>query len=168
MRRNRQDENGTRPERNPGQGFTLIELLMAGLSAAVLVVTMSTMLFYGYVTWGRNTQSVDLHRDATLAMQTLERSLRQATAAGVDLSQPDRIVVSNQAASTFQSFYQQANDLVYNPNVNGGGVPFTLVQGSVMSSGFTHSSITRGVSVQLRLQGGAETLDMNGSVHFRN
>lgn len=168
MRRSGQDGEGTTPGRSLGQGFSLIELLMASLSAAVLVVTMSTMLFYGYVTWSRNTRSVNLHRDATLAMQTLERSLRQATAAGVDLSQPDRIVVSNQTAPTLQSFYQQANDLVYNPNLNGGGVPFSLVQGSVISSGFTHSNLAQGVIVRLQLQDGIETLEMNSSVHFRN
>ena len=149
-------------------GFTLVELLMASVAAAVLVVTMGIMLVYGFTTWHRNTRSIDMHRDATLAMRTLDRALRQATALGVDLSQPDRIVVSNQVAPVLHSFYQQGKDLVYNPNLNNGGIPVTLVQGRVTPSGFTHSNMAQGVTIRLQLQEGTETLVMNGSVRFRN
>ncbi|MEI7435490.1 MAG: hypothetical protein WCL16_01625 [bacterium] len=146
----------------------MIELVLGMMASAVLVVTLSVMLFYGYTTWVRNSQAVDLHRDATLAMQVMGKSLRQASAAGVDLSQPAQIVVSNQNTSILCSFYQQSGNLVYNPDVNGGGTPFLLVQGRLMPSGFTHSNINHGVTIRLKLQQGTESLEMNGSVCFRN
>ena len=149
-------------------GNTLVEVALGTLAAAVLAVTLSVMLFYGYTTWGRNVQVVDLHRDATLTMQIMEKKLQQASAGTVDLSQQGRIVVSNQGMSSFSAFYQEGSNLVYNPAESGGGTPFLLVQGRLAPSGFTHSNITRGVAVRLQLQHGMEALVMNGRVAFRN
>lgn len=149
-------------------GVTLIELLFGILSAAVLAAVLSVMLFYGYLTWVRNNRSVDLHRDATLAMQTMQRSLRQASAAGVDLSQPNQIIVSNQGSAIISSFYQQGSNLFCNPALNNGGTPFLLINGGVLPSGFTHSNIAGGASIRMRLRQGMEYMEMNGSICFRN
>lgn len=149
-------------------GHTLIELVIGTAAAAVLAVTLGTMLFYGYVTWVRNCLAVDLHRDATLAMQTLARSLRQASASGVDLSLPGRIVVSNQGTGIFSSFYQQGSNLVFNAAVNNAGTPFILVQGRLSPSGFTHSNTSAGVYVRIVLQQGMENMRLDGDIAFRN
>ncbi|MEI6971112.1 MAG: hypothetical protein WCL44_06300 [bacterium] len=149
-------------------GHTLVELIVGAAAAAVLAVTLGAMLFYGYLTWGRNSLAVDLHRDATLAMETLARSLRQASAEGVDLSQPSSIVVSNQGTGILCSFYQQGSNLVFNPAVNSGGTPFVLVQGRLSPAGFTHSNTTRGVTLYLNLEQGMEKMKVSGNIAFRN
>ena len=153
--------------KRPG-GFTVIELVLGMAAASVLAVTMSMMLFFAYTTWSRNSRALEMQRDATLSMQTMAKSLRQASATGVDVSQVSRLVVSNQGTATLTSFYQQGSDLFCNPALNSGGTPYRLVQGRLIPLGFTHSNITQGVTLRLRLQDGAETLEMNNSICFRN
>jgi type II secretory pathway pseudopilin PulG len=149
-------------------GFTVIELIVGMIAASMLAVIMSVVLFYGYTAWNRNSSFLELQRDATLAMQTLSKSLRQATATGVDLTQPGQIVVSNLNTTTLTSFYQQGGNLICNPAVNNGGVPFSLVRGWVIPSGFTCSNIAQGVTMRLKLKNGSKSLEMDSSVNFRN
>jgi type II secretory pathway component PulJ len=148
--------------------FTVIELVLAMVAASMLAAIVSTMLFYGYTTWNRNSSFLELQRDVTLAMQTLSRSLRQASATGVNLTQPGQIVVSNLNTSTLTSFYQQGSNLACNLASNNGGTPFLLVRGRVTPSGFTCSNIAQGVGIRLKLQNGAQNLEMDGSISFRN
>jgi type II secretory pathway pseudopilin PulG len=155
-------------KRKMKNGFTVIELMVGTVAASVLAITVSIMLFYGYLAWNRNSSFLELQRDATLSMQALTKSLRQASAAGVDLSQANQIVVSNQNTAVESSFYQQGSNLFCNPALNAGGVPFLLVRGWVISSGFTHSNIAQGVTIRLKLQNGTENLQLDGSVSFRN
>jgi type II secretory pathway pseudopilin PulG len=56
----------------------LVELMVSMLAGAILALMVGTILIFGYKNWGNNSQSVELQRDASLAMEAVGRLIRQA------------------------------------------------------------------------------------------
>jgi prepilin-type N-terminal cleavage/methylation domain-containing protein len=65
--------------RNLKSGFTLVEMLVALVAAAVLVMTMGSMLWYGFLGLKRTKQSVTLQRDMRASMVALAQITHSAT-----------------------------------------------------------------------------------------
>ena len=60
-------------------GFTIIELMVSMLAFAILALATGSMLYFGWMGWKRNTESVSLQRDAMVAMRIVEHRLRNAS-----------------------------------------------------------------------------------------
>jgi type II secretory pathway pseudopilin PulG len=58
------------------QGFTIVELLLAMVAFAIMILAVGLMLIYGWLGWRKSTQSVNMQRDAVLAMQQIAREIR--------------------------------------------------------------------------------------------
>jgi hypothetical protein len=153
-------------KRQATNGFTIVELAVGMLAASILAVTLGVMLFVGYTNWTRTTRALDMQRDTTLAMQTLMRVLRGASLGGVDLSQSHRIDFTTNGVT--QSFFQQGSNLLYNPNLTGGGTAFPLVRDRMVPASFTVSNITKGVGVSLQVREGSETMTLSAGIRLRN
>ena len=147
-------------------GFTLTELSIASAAAAVLALTVGSILHYGYQGWGKQVSAVEMQRDATFAMDMMERAVRSAASGDVSVS-AGRVTVSRSGRPTV-SFYQSGKDLVYDPDVSGAGGDTVLIDGSLVS--FACTLLTRGVRVRMSLRdaaGGAET-GIDSALSWRN
>lgn len=58
--------------------FTLLEMLLAMLAAVFLMITVVHVFYYAWLGWIRNTHSVSMQRDATLAMERIAREIRSS------------------------------------------------------------------------------------------
>ena len=63
-------------------GFTIIELMVSMIAFSILALAVGSMLFYGWLGWRRNTESVALQRDAMVAMRVVEHRIRNASLNG--------------------------------------------------------------------------------------
>lgn len=70
-------------EHNRKSGFSLVELMMAMLATAILSLVVGLMLFYGWMAWHQNVASVQMQRDATLAMRTIAKEIRRTPMNGI-------------------------------------------------------------------------------------
>ena len=57
-------------------GFTLVELMMAMLAMSVMLVATGSMLVFGWLGWRRNVESLNMQRDAVIAMKTIANEIR--------------------------------------------------------------------------------------------
>jgi len=64
---------------NRSAGFTLVESLIAILSASILVLAMSSMLWFGFLSWARMRGAMEMQRDMRASMDVLSRAVRPAT-----------------------------------------------------------------------------------------
>ena len=60
-------------------GFTVIELMVSMVAFSVLAIAVGSMLYYGWLGWRRNTDSVAFQRDAMVAMRVVEHRIRNAS-----------------------------------------------------------------------------------------
>ncbi len=60
------------------KGFTVVELMVAMLSFAVLSVTVGAMMVYMWGGWRDFNESVNVQRDAMLAMRKLSKEIRNS------------------------------------------------------------------------------------------
>lgn len=59
-------------------GYTLLELLLAIMAGAILGLTVGTALLTGFTTWHQSTQTLETHRDVSLAMEAFGKMIREA------------------------------------------------------------------------------------------
>ena len=144
--------------------FTLVELMIAMFSAAVLALTAGVLLYYAYVGWSRNLQTVDMQRDATVAMTRLSRLIREAAAVNTTLS-GSRLTIAHPGGAT-ASVYQNGASLVYDPDTAQSGNEQVLVGSHV--TGFVPSAYSEGLRIQLALGNGYETIQMDSILAYRN
>jgi prepilin-type N-terminal cleavage/methylation domain-containing protein len=68
------------------KGMTITELMLAIAVFSVISVVLSGMLLYGFRMWRFNNAQLEVQRDARIAMDLIERNLRQASSATVFIS----------------------------------------------------------------------------------
>jgi len=99
------------------QGFTVIELMVGTIAAAVLALTIGSILAYVYKGWIRNMALAEMERDAAVAVHSLDVAVRGSSSvvvAGVDILQ-----VSNTTLRVFTVHNRSTpegprRDLIYN------------------------------------------------------
>ena len=64
-------------------GFTLVELMVVALAFSILALATGSMLVFGWQGWKRMNDSVDMQRDASLAMRVMAREVRKSTIANI-------------------------------------------------------------------------------------
>ena len=60
-------------------GFTIMELLMAALAFSIMMLVVASMLVYAWQGWKRNTEIVNMQRNATIALMMISKEIRNAT-----------------------------------------------------------------------------------------
>jgi prepilin-type N-terminal cleavage/methylation domain-containing protein len=139
------------------RGFTLVELMVGMVSAGVLALVFSAVLFYGYKGWTRLRAEAAMETDANVAMRTMDRIGRVATNATWDGStlrfyQTNGVLVQfNQSGSSLM----QGGSVLIGSRVNAFTCVTNLVGGTT-------------VQVNLRLVEGSETNEMGCSIFLRN
>jgi len=59
-------------------GFTVIELMVGIIGFGIIALAVGSMLVFGWMSWRRNTESVQMHRNAMVAMRIIEHGIRNA------------------------------------------------------------------------------------------
>lgn len=141
-------------------GFTLVEMLVAMMAAAVLVLVMGSMLWYGFLGLKRTQNAVALQRDMRASMTALAQMTHSATgmsfAAGVYLAQ-----YSNRPPA---SVYSASSNLFFDPNTTAAGDAMQLAYGTLRT--FNVTVVTNLATVVLALGDTRETVS-NRVVLFR-
>jgi Tfp pilus assembly protein PilW len=70
--------------RRKNAGFTLVELMLTTVAAAILVLTVSLILFMAFRSWRINNSYAQLRRDVALAVQLMAQDVRES--AGTNIS----------------------------------------------------------------------------------
>ncbi|MBN2161382.1 MAG: type II secretion system protein [Pontiellaceae bacterium] len=144
--------------------FTLIELMVAVLAGAVFALLVGSMLIFSYQGWSDNNRKVEQHRDASLAMDTIGRLIRQARMGEdqVHRSEDGRTLYFESTGTTNVSWL--GAQLIYNPS----GLP--LVRDGVLNFLASDANLDNTWDVILQLydpeSGGSIT--MTGSFTPRN
>ena len=60
------------------KGFTIVELLVAMTAFSVMILAVGLLLVYGWDGWRKSTHSVNMQRDAVLAMEQIAREIRNS------------------------------------------------------------------------------------------
>jgi len=66
------------------KALTLVELMVAMAIAAILILTVVTVLLMAYRAWNTNNAYVSLRRDAAFAMEIMARDIRESTLNDID------------------------------------------------------------------------------------
>ncbi len=98
------------------KGFTLVELMVGMVAAAILALMFGAMLFYGYTGWVRLQAMAEMERSGALAMHTMSRVFRGATATKIKNVSGSSVIVSNVNSIASQSFYRSGETLKYGIN----------------------------------------------------
>ncbi|MBU0676586.1 MAG: hypothetical protein KJ626_00585 [Verrucomicrobia bacterium] len=161
-----------RPSTHTG-GFSMIEFVVATLAAAVLALTAGSMLYYGYLTWVKNSEAVEVQRDATAALRMISEHVREASDARTTVPSPGvlRIAPTNTFTDPTVQFYDNgAGDLMFDPDTSSGGDEVTLVENrlAVFTPIKYPPGSPVGVRVSISLIGGSETTGVSAVTTFRN
>lgn len=108
-------------------GITIIELMVAIASSAVLAIGIGSVLYFSFLSWNRNIESVEVQRDATLATRVLKKQVRLSRSIDITV-QPNRIdFEANDVRINPQAIYVQDDDLIYDNNTTAAGGEMVLV-----------------------------------------
>lgn len=155
------------------RGYSLIELMAGMLAAAVLALTVGTMLYHAYDAWDDNHDAVNLHRDGRNAMDLMARAIRDASAARVTTAANNNLVILNEAGASSVRFWRTSGRLLYSPDT-GGGVDDIILVGyergadRARATRFNVTLTATDVTIRLDLERGDEAIRFDSTVAFRN
>lgn len=145
--------------RNRKSGFSLVEMLVALVAAAVLVLTMGSMLWYGFLGLSRTRQAVALQRDMRASMVALAQITHSATGMSFSTSGVYVAWYSNSQASVSAV----SNNLFL--TAAGGGVQ-QLAYGTLKT--FSVAVATNAATVSLALGNARDTISNQVFLFRRN
>ena len=143
-------------------GFTLVEMLVALVAAAVLVMTMGSMLWYGFLGLSRTRQAVALQRDMRASMVALAQITHSATGLSFSTSGVYVAWYSNRPSASVYS--QSTTNLFFDPNTTAGGDSLQLAYGTLKT--FTVAVSSNMATVSLAVGDARDTIS-NQVVLFR-
>lgn len=146
----------------PNKGFTIVELMVAALISSIMAITVGSMLYYSYLAWSRNRDTVEMQRDATISMDMIARAIRPAYGADVQASGSTLTVGS-------KSFYVNSGNLWYDPDTDPAisGDEVEIVYGKVNSLSFVEDTTLHTVSVDMVLQNKVDTITVSAVIGYR-
>ena len=145
-------------------GFTLVELMAAMVISTILALTGGLMLYHASVAWRKDSEAVELQRDATFAMDIISRAIRPATHSDIDIQNSGlTLIIGNKA------FYLQGSaSLEYDPDDTVSGDETIIINNKVSGLSFLQHAPSRSIRVNLVLADGAETTALDTVVRYRN
>lgn len=143
-----------------------MELMVGMVATVILALTFGTMLYYGYIGWGRMQAMAEMERDGSLVMRTMSRAFRGASSNSIQNISPQSVIVSNANSIAAQSFYRSGETLKYGIN---GVERMDLVQSGL--TGFvclpaSNNQVT--VILSLRVPAVNMTMSLTNIITLRN
>ena len=156
------------------RGFTIVELMLGMVIAAILVLTMAAILWASFSAWRKNSDAVEIQRDATFAMDMISRAIRPASASEID--SPTRQNTQNNPAGILtinkKSFYRSVSypyELMYDPDTSVAGNEEVLIRDRLDSLEFINNYPLKSITVTLNLTQGSQNILVDKEViTYRN
>ena len=142
------------------KGFSLIELMAAALISSILALTAGLMVYYAFVGWIKNNRSIELQRDATIAMDMFTRTIRPREAS-------DITAVGSTLTVGDESFYLDENSLMHDADTTTPGSDVVIIDDKVDSILFTEDAISKLINIQITLSDGQAAANINSNIHYR-
>ena len=144
-------------------GFTLVELMVTAVAFSILALATGSMLVFGWQGWSRINASVDMQRDASLAMHVMTREVRKSSIG-------DITVGSNQLgcvdpSGTNISFTVSGGNLDMAQNST---FSMCLIRGQAVSLTTTKNTANRSVQLTLNLAAGDDPSQIVSTIYVRN
>lgn len=138
--------------KNKRSGFSVVEMMAAMLALAILVLTVGLVLISAWTGWTRGKASVQMQRDATVAMRLIAKEVRQTPI--------ENITTGTSLVCGTNSFTKVGSNLVYKE--------IDLVDG-VVTSFRTRKDVSEGtVQVSLNLDTGSDQSSIIATFYSRN
>jgi prepilin-type N-terminal cleavage/methylation domain-containing protein len=151
--------NGTGKKRQ--SGFSLVELMLAMVATAILSLAVGIMLVYAFRGWRQNTESVQMQRNATLAMRVMAREIRRTPVENISAGSSS-LICTNASGTVF--IRQQGGDLSLQVDTER---PFILVN-DIVATFKTGSRPDGSVAVRLDLATGSDISTNSMVIYSRN
>ena len=135
--------------RNRKSGFTLVEMLVALLAAAVLVLTMGSMLWYSFLGLKQAKQAAALQRDMRVSMVALAQMTHSATGMSFSTSGVFRYTAQYSNRPSAEVYSQSTSNLFFDPNTTAAGDGMQLAYGTLRTFTVAISSNTATVALAL-------------------
>ena len=142
-------------------GFTLVELMLGIMATAILALAVGIMLVYAFRGWRQNTESVQMQRNATLAMRVMAKEIRRTPL--VNISDGSSSLICTNASGTV-SIRQQGGNLSLQVDAER---PFILVN-DIVTAFNTRSRPDGSVTVRLNLATGSDISTNAMVIYSRN
>jgi Tfp pilus assembly protein PilW len=141
------------------EGFTIVELLMATLATSIMAMAIGSILVFAWMGWARQSESVEMQRDVSMAMRIMAKEIRQATSVttGTSLS-------CTKPGSDVVVFSQSGRDLNMQVNAD---APMVIVR-DVATSFSSEVNGVRSVRVLLALDTGTDNSNVGMVISRRN
>lgn len=149
--------------RSSRAAFTIVELMVGIVASMVLLLSVGSILMYGYRGWARLQRTVDLQRDMRAAMEVLNRMPRASTNMSFSTGLVFQVQFADRPAA---QVYATGGSLFYNPNVSGGAGATRLANGFVRQ--FDVTIQTNLAHIVLVLTNGQDFVSNSVSVFRRN
>ena len=143
------------------KAFGIIELMVGIILSGILILTAGTMLYYHYRSWYQSHSAVDLHRDATIAMDMISRAVRPVR--GSAITEPASGAIGTALKVSNKRFYFSQNSLWYSINGN----EIEVIGNNVSSISFTKDDPPHCVKIEMTLDNGLESITMNSVIKYR-
>ena len=141
-------------------GFTIVELMAAVVATAIFSLAVGSMLVYAWMGWIQYTDSVQMQRDATLAMRIIEKEIRRTAIEGIT---PGSSLICTNAAGQV-SISKNGSDLDMQVNA---GTAFPLVR-DVVTAFKSETNANGSVQVALGLDTGNDNSTITMTIYSRN
>ena len=138
----------------------MVELMLTMTAASIMAITIGSVLYFVWVSWRSNNESVEMQRDATLAMHAIVREIRRTPVDGITTGS-SLVCVNTNGTYTFVQSGDNL-DIQYES-----GESFTLVRG-IVSSFNTVSTNHRAVVVSLELNTQSDNSSIKNTIYSRN
>lgn len=146
--------------------FTLVELMAGMIVGLILALTLGTMLVNIFWAWRKNSDQVELQRDATFAMDMLSRAIRPAS--NFQISIPSSSTL-NIGTTSFYVGGTGSDSLFYDPDTTAGGDEVELIRQRVTNLQFIDNTPERSITITINLAEGSETLVISqATIGYRN
>jgi hypothetical protein len=135
------------------------------VAGSILILSVGSMLLFGYRGWSRNSANVDMQLDGAAVMKTINRYVREASATNITIPTGSGSITIRTTNATVR-VYQSGANLVFDPNTAVGGNEMNMVRGRLAN--FAPSWQTNRVAVTLILNQGNESVSLASATTFRN
>jgi len=138
-------------KRKGQKGFTLIELGIAIIAGTIVIIAAGLMVFYGQKYWNSTWKRVNLQRDASYAMQKMNRAIKAGTSARLE-GNGIGLRIYNDIEGVWRRFFTQpaANNLMLKTGIVGGNISETVLDGKVEALQFNITGTTVRIELKLR------------------